>query len=267
VAFLLVPLQALGDEPRALRILLLGDSTTIGSICRRVEPHGPHLEDVIRLRLAAEPDLPPVEVINQGRDGEFIHVLLSSGRYDRDIVPLGEFDYVLIRYGLNDIAKREEFEVNFPRDLSELIRRLRRDFPEAAVVPMTIIPYMTPERDALVNTLIRKVTESEHLSLLDVYSRYAAELEHGRDMLNYRRYPLEKIPERLRGLAQPFVRDGQVIVMDNRLDAHFRNLPGWFADRHPNPAGYHVIGDETAKFLAPLIRREKGAGVAAEGQG
>ena len=42
--------------------------------------------------------------------------------------------------------------------------------------------------------------------------------------------------------------------MDNRLDAHFRDLPGWFGDRHPNLAGYHVIGDETAKFLAKQIR-------------
>jgi hypothetical protein len=45
-----------------------------------------------------------------------------------------------------------------------------------------------------------------------------------------------------------------VTVMDNRLDAHFRDLPGWFGDRHPNLAGYHVIGDETAKSLAPRIR-------------
>ena len=113
---------------------------------------------------------------------------------------------------------------------------------------------MTPERDESVNALIRKVTESERLPLFDVYSRYAAELKHGPDMLNYRRYPLEKLPERHRGWVKPLVRGGQVVVMDNRLDAHFRDLPGWFADRHPNLAGYHVIGDEAAKFLAPLIR-------------
>jgi hypothetical protein len=34
-------------------------------------------------------------------------------------------------------------------------------------------------------------------------------------------------------------------------------VPGWFADRHPNLAGYHVIGDEAAKFLAPLIRARR----------
>jgi lysophospholipase L1-like esterase len=31
-------------------------------------------------------------------------------------------------------------------------------------------------------------------------------------------------------------------------------LPGWTSDRHPNLAGYNIIADETAKWLAPLIR-------------
>jgi lysophospholipase L1-like esterase len=262
IALLTLPSTvALGGEAK-LRILLLGDSTTIGSVCRRVEPDRPHLEDVIRLLLAAEEDLPPAEVINQGRDGEFIGSLLSSGRYDRDVATLADLDYVLIRYGLNDIVRREDFASNFPKDYAELIGRLRRNFPRATLVPMTIIPYMTRERDESVNALIRKVAESEHLTLFDVYTRYAAELTHGPDMLNYRRYPLEKIPERHRTWVKPFVRDGQVVVMDSRLDAHFRDLPGWFGDRHPNPAGYHVIGDESARFLANRIREKKEAGSA-----
>lgn len=91
-------------------------------------------------------------------------------------------------------------------------------------------------------------------------------------MLNYRRFPLGKIPEKYHDFVKPFVVPGRnppgvqadpaiaerhgpmVVVLDNRLDAHFGDLPGWFGDRHPNLAGYHVIGDETAKFLAPLIR-------------
>ena len=257
VALLTLPVAAWGGEAGKLKILLLGDSTTIGSVCRQADPDGPHLEDVIRLLLATEKDLPPSEVINQGRDGEYIRGLLSSGRYDKEIAPLGGVDYVLIRYGLNDLGKREEFEVNFPKDYAELIGRLRRDYPRATIVPMTIIPYMTPERDEAINALIRKVAESERLTLFDVYARYRAELSHGPNMLNYRRYPLEKIPERHREWVKPFVRGGQVVVMDNRLDAHFRELPGWFGDRHPNLAGYHVIGDESARFLAKLIREKK----------
>ncbi|MCY2994882.1 MAG: hypothetical protein NTY19_44525 [Planctomycetota bacterium] len=63
----------------------------------------------------------------------------------------------------------------------------------------------------------------------------------------------------MREVAQPYVSgeksgEATVEVLDNRLDAHFGNLVGWFSDRHPNLAGYRVIADETAKFLAPLIR-------------
>ncbi len=96
-----------GDDakPAKVRILLLGDSTVIGSICRRDAPKADHLEDVLRKLLAAEPDLPPAEVINQGRDGEYVHGLLM-GRYERDIAKLPRVDIVLIRYGLNDRGRR-----------------------------------------------------------------------------------------------------------------------------------------------------------------
>ena len=247
---------ARAEHEGKLQILLLGDSTTIGSVCRLTDPKGPHLEDVIRLLLATDKDLPPTNVINQGRDGEFIHGLLKDGRYDRDVAKLPGIDYVLVRYGLNDQSKREDFATNFPKDFSALIARLRQDFPGAAIVPMTIIPYLSPEKDDLINRLIREVAESEKLPLFDVYTRYKAELAHGYNMLNYRRYALDKIPEAQRAWVQPFVRNNAVVVMDNRLDAHFRDLPGWFGDRHPNLAGYHVIGDETAKFLAPQIREK-----------
>ena len=81
-------------------------------------------------------------------------------------------------------------------------------------------------------------------------------MKRGENMLNYRRYMLDSIPEAHREWVKPFVRGGAVVVMDNRLDAHFGNLTGWYGDRHPNLAGYHVIGDETAKHLAPLIREK-----------
>ena len=247
------------EQDGKVQILLLGDSTTIGSICRVTDPQGPHLEDVIRSLLAAEKDLPPTNVINQGRDGEFIRGLLDA-RYEREIAKLPGIDYVFIRYGLNDRGKREEFAKNFPKDFSELIGRLRKDFPQAAIIPTTIIPYMAPEADAEINALIRQVAEDEKLPLFDVYTRYKAELAQGQNMLNYRRYALERIPEAQREWLKPFVRGDSVVVMDNRLDAHFRDLPGWFADRHPNLAGYHVIADETAKFVVPRLRAKQQAG-------
>lgn len=245
---------ARAEHEGKLQVLLLGDSTTIGSVCRQQVPAGPHLEDVIRSLLAAEKDLPPTNVLNQGRDGDYIHGLLTGGRYDRDIAKLPGIDYVFIRYGLNDLGKREDFNNNFPKDFRELIARLRKDFPAATIIPTTIIPYKYGEKEELVNGLVRGVAEAEKLPFFDVHTRYTAELAYGDNMLNYRRYPLSKIPEQHHQWLQPFVANGSVVVMDNRLDAHFRDLPNWFSDRHPNLAGYHVIGDETAKYLAKMIR-------------
>lgn len=252
------PASASAEHEGKLQVLLLGDSTTIGSVCRTTDPAGPHLEDVVRLLLSAQRDLPPANVLNQGRDGEYIHGLLT-GRYEKDISKLPGIDYIFIRYGLNDVGKREAFDENFPKDFHDLIARLKKDFPEATIFPTTTIPYLAPETDERLLGHIRKVAEDEKLQLFDVYTRYKAELSHGVNMLNYRRFPLDRIPESQREWVKPFVKGNSVVVMDNRLDAHFRDLPGWFSDRHPNLAGYHVIGDETAKFLTERIREKKAA--------
>jgi len=251
-----------GEHDGKLQILLLGDSTAEGSIPRKLVPQGPHLEDVIRLLLAVEGDLPPCNVTNLGLSGEFIRRLLDSGRYDKLAAKLPGLDYILFRYGLNDVAKRENFDANFPKDCHELIARLRKDHPAATIIPMTVIPmaFVSEGDDTSsnrINDLVREVASDEKLTLFDIYPRYYKELKQGPNMLNYRRFPLAKIPEKFHDFVKPFVIPGKepaVVVLDNRLDAHFGNLPGWFADRHPNLAGYHVIGDETAKFLAPMIR-------------
>lgn len=240
-----------------VQILLLGDSTTEGSVPRRHVPKGPHLEDVIRELLAAEKDLPPTNVINLELSGEYIQRLLDSGRYEKAASKLPGIDYVLIRYGLNDNARRENFTENFPKDYHELIGRLKTDHPKATIIVMTVIPYGDEATSLRLNKLNEEVAKAEGLPLFDIYPRYAAELKRGPDMLNYRRFPLDMIPENRREFVKPFVVAGAkptVEVLDNRLDAHFGHLPGWFGDRHPNLAGYHVIGDETAKFLAPLMR-------------
>ncbi len=248
---------ARAEQDGKVQILLLGDSTTEGSVPRRHVPKGPHLEDVIRELLAAESDLPPTNVINLGLSGEYIRRLLDSGRYEKAVAKLPGIDYVLIRYGLNDNARRENFAENFPKDYHELIGRLKTDHPQAHLIVMTVIPYGNEETSLRLNRLNAAVAEAEQLPLFDIYPRYAAELKRGPDMLNYRRFPLDKIPENRREFVKPFLVPGNppmVEVLDNRLDAHFGQLPGWFGDRHPNLAGYHVIGDETAKYLAPLIR-------------
>jgi hypothetical protein len=52
---LVTPCPAGEPKPEKVRILLLGESTVIGSICRREGPRADHLEDVIRLKAAAKP--------------------------------------------------------------------------------------------------------------------------------------------------------------------------------------------------------------------
>lgn len=248
---------ASAEHEGKIQILLLGDSTTEGSVPRRHVPDGPHLEEVIRGLLAEEKDLPPTNVINLGLSGEFIRRLLDSGRYDKVASKLPGIDYVLIRYGLNDFSKRESVDENFPKDYHELIGRLKADHPQAEIIVMTVIPYANEEMCQRLNKLNAQVAEAEGLKLFDIYPRYSEELKRGPDMLNYRRFPLEKIPENRREFVKPFIVNSKpptVEVLDNRLDAHFGHLPGWYSDRHPNLAGYHVIGDETARYLAPLIR-------------
>lgn len=248
---------AIAEHEGKIQILLLGDSTTEGSIPRLTNKEGPHLEDVITSLIAAEGDLPPCHVINLGLSGEYIRRLIDSKRYDEKVAKLPGIDYVFIRYGLNDKNRRENFETGFPQDFKELLDRLRKDHPSAQLIPTTVIPYSADNTHEPINVIVRQVATEEKLPLFELAPRYAAELAKGPNMLNYRRFPLEKIPEKYHEFVKPFVimsKPPTVVVMDNRLDAHFGHLPGWFDDRHPNLAGYHVIGDETAKYLIPLLR-------------
>ncbi|MEQ9411792.1 MAG: SGNH/GDSL hydrolase family protein [Fuerstiella sp.] len=254
LVLLLLPRAADAEHEGRLQILLLGDSTTEGSVPRRLKPEGPHLETVLEQLLAADGTLPACHVINSSLSGEYIRRLLDSGRYGRDAADLPGLDYIFIRYGLNDRARREDFEVNFPKDFHELLVRLRQDHPQALLIPMTVIPFADQETSDQINDLVRQVAQAENLTVFDIYPRYAAELQKGANMLNYRRYPLARIPAKYHPLVQPFVNGSSVEVMANELDPVLGDLPGWYSDRHPNLAGYNVIADETAKYLAKLWR-------------
>ena len=270
--------QILGGKPfefsaatagkKRTQILLLGDSTTEAIIPKKSAPDEPQLEDMLRALLAIEPGLPPCDIWNEGVSGEFIRGFLDT-RYDRAVKTKPQADIIFIRYGLNDVRKREDFDNNFAKDFRELIARLRTDHRGARIIPTTVIPFAedlaanAPEAKRI-NDLVRRVAEEEALTLFNLYPHYAAEQAKGSNMLNYRRYALSKVPENLRPLATPYVadptgKDPTIVVMDNRLDAIFGHLPGWFADRHPNVAGYNVIASATAKFLAPILREKSSA--------
>ena len=95
--------RAADPAPTKVRILLMGDSTVIGTVPRQVTPKADHLEDIVRKLLASDKDLPPAEVLNQGRNGEYIHGLLT-GRYDKEIAKIPALDFILVRYGRLNIA-------------------------------------------------------------------------------------------------------------------------------------------------------------------
>jgi len=254
ISLFTVPARA--EHEGKVQILLLGDSTTEGSIPRIMKPQGPHLEKVIEQLLAADGDLPPTHVIQSGVSGEYIRRLIDSGRYDKAAAKLPGLDYIFVRYGINDRARVKDFEKEFPKHIHELIGLLRRDHPRAIIVPTTNIPFSGPEATAMMNDLVRQVAAKENLDVFDLNPRYAAELKKGMNMLNYRRYPLAKVPEKYHELVKPYVHGTSVLVLSNELDGILGQLPGWFSDRHPNLAGYNVIADETVKYLAPLIREK-----------
>lgn len=259
--------QLIGGQPFAfsaattgrkrLQIILLGDSTTEASIPKKLASDEPQIEDTLRILLAANPDLPPCDVYNEGVSGEYIRRLIDT-RYDKAVKTKPQADYIFIRYGLNDQAKVKDFKTQFPKDFKELLARMRKDHPNAMLIPMTAIPYALNNLHEDINALIKQVAAEEKLTLFDIAPRYLAELKKNPDGLNYRRFPLSKIPENLRAFATPYIQpeaEPKVVVLDNRLDGVFGHLPGWASDRHPNIAGYNVIADETAKWLAPVIRK------------
>jgi lysophospholipase L1-like esterase len=242
-----------------VQVLLLGDSTTEAMFPKMLAADEPQFEDFIRIRLASDPALPAADVHNLGLSGEYIRRLLDSGRYDKEVAKAPSADFIFIRYGINDLVRREGFEASFEADYRELIGRLRRDHPRAALIPMSMIPYQPGSDNAKVNDRVKRVASAEGLRFFDIHPRYAGELAKGPNMLNYRRMELAKIPEGLRGVVRPYVsvRAGanpEVVVLDNRLDGQLGEVAGWFGDRHPNQAGYQVIADETVKFLTPLLR-------------
>jgi lysophospholipase L1-like esterase len=249
-----------------VRVLLLGDSTVIGSVCREMNPKADRLEDIVRKLLAAETDLPPVDVVNRGRDSDMIDRLVA--RYEKEDSRQTRFDFIFVRYGLNDICFMKDFKTEFPTNYRKLISRLRADHPQAEIVLETVIPYLGKDRGfkddphKTINEQVRSVAEVEKLAVLDQYTPYAAELVNGPNMLSYRRLSLGEIPKKYHALvpSNAIRRDpptgGEVVYMfDNLLDVHLAKFPGWFKDRHPNLAGYQVIGAQLASYLAPRIRK------------
>ncbi|SNR54365.1 Lysophospholipase L1 [Lutibacter agarilyticus] len=237
-----------------VRILLIGDSTTIGG----KGVFETTIEEIINKDL----ETPSVEVINSAKGGETAFSVVESGRYDNDIKPLDNIDYIFVRYGINDSFKRKPVEENFPEDYKKLISKLRSDFPSAKIILTTIIPFFKNEDDSIIiNNMVKQLAEEEKLELFDVYPVYKQALEiHGENSMNVRFFPLSDIPEVYKEVALPYSsyvewkETDMVRVLTTELDPVFGNLEGWYNDGHPNPMGYRLLALETVKYLLPKLK-------------
>lgn len=250
-------------KPAKVRVLLLGDSSVIGTFCRDLVPKADHLEDIVRKLLAAEPDLPPVDVLNRGVNGDMVSLLPARPRrYESDVAKQPPLDFIFLRYGLNDIRHVKDFPTEFPASYKKLIARLRADQPKAEIVLETVIPFFSDDRNQTINDQVRAVAGAEKLPVLDQYGPYADALKkHGPNSLFWRRLPLKEIPSKYHILIPPeSIRGGVVYIGDNLLDIHLANVPDWFKDRHPNLAGYHVLGTQLAGCIASRLREKAKVG-------
>ncbi len=254
-------LTAFAEVDRVV-ILLIGDSTTIGNIPRKINPEGPQLEKMIEILLSMEGDLPPAEVINLGKGGETAKRLLENGRYDKEIANIKDVDYIFVRLGINDWFRCENLEEEFPVQLKAVLDRLKKDHPKAKIFPSSICRFMSHEKCEDVNSLIYRTAKEENLELFDLYPAYHRFLlENGENSLNVRNYELNRIPQKYHAMLESYVHVDwkerkMVQVNDIHLDPIFGHLPGWYFDHHPNTTGYNLIAVETVKFLAPIIRND-----------
>ncbi|NIJ44851.1 lysophospholipase L1-like esterase [Wenyingzhuangia heitensis] len=247
------------------KILLVGDSTTIGTMPREVKPEGPHLEQMIT-QLAAVEGLPALEVINAGKGGETAKRLLGSKHYQETIANVKDVDYIFLRMGINDWFKCKDFKKEFPVQMRALIRQLKKDHPKAVLFLATITSFMPPEECEKVNDLIFKIAKEDHIEVLDIFTPYNNYLlANGRNSLNVRQCYLKDIPKKYHNWLKPYTYfrkgwgnkpDGYVVkVNDMSLDPLFgSHVKSWYFDRHPNSTGYNLIAFETVQFLKKKLK-------------
>lgn len=264
ILFLLCCFSISAQKKDTLTILLIGDSTTKGATPRRIKPNGIHLEETIEQLSALEQNMPLLKVINSSQGGETALSVIESGRYDKQILPLKnkKIDYIFVRYGINDWFKYKDLKKEFPIHLQSLLGRIKKDFPKARLIPMTIVPFMPFDECEQVNELIKSVAQCMNLTLFDIYTPYKkAVLASGPNTYNVRRIELNKIDKKYHEWLKPFTYEYKqkgkstltVMADDNSLDPILGKYKAWYFDRHPNLAGYHIIGYETVEFLKKNI--------------
>ncbi|MBU2945746.1 SGNH/GDSL hydrolase family protein [Zobellia uliginosa] len=263
IYFGFVAFKSTHSPSKKIKILLIGDSTTIGNTPREVKPEGPHLEQMIE-QLAQIEGLPELEVINTGKGGDTAAGLLGSDWYKEKIAHVKYVDFIFLRMGINDWFKYKDFQTEFPEKMKVLIGRLKNDHPKAKIIISTICRFMSEDDCKEVNSLIKNIAQDEKLDLFDLYTPYNEFLhENGENSLNVRQMYIDSLPQKYHEWLKPYTHyregwpqtpSGYVVkVNDISLDPIFGEYKGWYGDRHPNSTGYNLIAQETVKFLKPLL--------------
>lgn len=241
------------NNPKKVRILLMGDSTTEGG--------KPVFEESIEQIINNNKGIPKVEIINVGKGGETAYSLINSGRYDREISGIKDIDYIFFRYGINDWIHRKPFEEKFPADMKRALDQLRIDFPNSQIIIMTIIPFINESGTQIINGFIKQIAKEEELELFDIYPAYQKKMEEfGERSMQIRFISLKDIPENYHDLVAPYTKyyewkkEEWVRVKTSELDPIFGHLSGWYKDKHPNIMGYRFLADQTARFLIPKLK-------------
>ncbi|MFI3240434.1 MAG: SGNH/GDSL hydrolase family protein [Bacteroidales bacterium] len=273
VCFLLLTFtSSYANDDEKLLILLIGDSTTEGLTPRNSQPEGPHLEQIVANLLACEDGVPAAEVINLGKGGETAASIFNTNRYAEEVAPYIErdVDYIFVRYGINDWYRLgqdvDSISRQFPKDLRYLFERIAVDFPEAELVPMTVIPYMPERNTEIINNLIKSVVSEKQLPLFDIFEPYYKfNQEQGVNSLTVREMDLDKIPAKYHSMLESRIVHytwgnkiySKVVSDDNELDALLGEYEGWYSDRHPNLAGYNLIGKYTVEYILNDLSSKK----------
>ncbi len=258
---LLVALCGVGSA-KNYRVLLIGDSTTVGAIPASCNPERAHLSTMMAAIFNGKSGENKIEVVYSAKGGETAASVVATGRYDQDIKPYSQeqIDVVIVRYGINDWYKCKDKDVEFPSDLNLLWDKLKNDFPNAQFVAQTITPFLPEGQDERMNNHIIEVAESRGIVVNDIYTPFVKAQEiNGKNDYWVRQKSLSSIDECYHEILKPYTHkrkggESVVLVDDNSLDPFFyqEGKSGW-VNHHPNTAGYTLVALESANFLLDLL--------------
>ncbi|MFR9543362.1 MAG: SGNH/GDSL hydrolase family protein [Rikenellaceae bacterium] len=250
-----------------LNVLLIGDSTTKGALPATVHPERQQLKDMITTWFNANSAGKKLTVYNCSKGGESAKTIVSEGRYEQEVTPYKDMniDIIIVRYGINDWFKCKDIDKDFPTDLDNLWKMLKKDFPKAKFIAQTITPFLKDNENERMNEHIKAVARRHKIAVNDIYTPFLKAMQkNGENNYWVRMAPLENFPTKYHEMLKPYIgttvkrgKKVQIVqVDDNSLDYFFidpiKEFKGknWeWVNHHPNSAGYSIVARETAEFL------------------